>query len=86
MKKKTIFQKTAAALVITLSLLPVLSGTLPPACDGPDTTGRGENVEGEPEPGIQPLDDRDPKEEKKYNRICGILILYPLSEIGRAHV
>ncbi|WP_276948244.1 hypothetical protein [Acetatifactor muris] len=65
MKKKTIFQKTAAALVITLSLLPVLSGTLPPACDGPDTTGRGENVEGEPEPGIQPLNDTEPPEIKR---------------------
>lgn len=65
MKKKTIIQKTAAALVITLSLLPVLTGTLPPAGDGPDTTGEGENVEGEPEPGIQPLNDNDPKGAKK---------------------
>ncbi len=65
MKKKTIFHKTAVALVFSLSLLPILTGTLPPVGDGPNITGGGENMEGEPEPGIQPLDDRDQKEGKK---------------------
>lgn len=65
MKKKTIIQKTIATLVTTLSLLPILTGTLPPIGDGPDTTGGRGNVEGEPEPGIQPLDDRDHREGKK---------------------
>lgn len=59
MKKKTYFKKTATTFMLTLPLLAVLAGKQPIGEPVPDTAVLETGVDGEREPGIQPLNDKD---------------------------
>ena len=65
MKKKTNLKKALLTLVLALSVLPILPGTLPPTNPVPGEPDPGDRIEGEEEPGVEPLNDNDPDEKSK---------------------